>query len=334
MQLSLPSPSRVAVGVVCVGSAALSAFYYAEWAPSLATSIGLAGFAAALDLVKTLMFSTAADAVRERRYGAMLGSGVTACLLAVVSMIAVDGMLLKLRKDTGSGREHVMGAHDRAADAYSKARAELASLGQVEPVASLEARLETTVPVDVWRRTAKCTDVSKAASREACEPAQRIREQIAKSRRAADLESRIGDARKVLDGSARPAAADPQIEVLSRATGWNEATLLLALTWLAGGAMELVSCFGMALLRSGRTDEQDVEADDVGLSPEQRALQWALGEISRNGGKLRVQNAALAARFGVDPATVTRWRSRWRDAGLISEWKDGNVIHLKVARGR
>jgi DNA-binding transcriptional ArsR family regulator len=229
----------------------------------------------------------------------------------------------------------VIGAHDRAANAYSKATAELASLGQVEPVASLEARLETAVPVDVWRRTAKCTDVSKAASREACEPAQRIREQIAKSRRIGELESKITEARKVLDGSAKPAAADPQIEVLSRATGWTEATLLLALTWLAGGAMELVSCFGMALLRSGRTEEeQDVEAGDVGLSPQQQALQWALGEISRSNGKLRVQNAAVAARFGVDPATVTRWRKQWREAGILDEYKDGNVIHLKVARGR
>lgn len=333
MHLSKLAPSRVAVGIVCAGSATLSATYYATWAPDLATMVGLAVFAFALDLTKPLMFRAATEAARDSRWGAVIGGGAIACLLAVVSMIAVDGMLLKLRKDTSGGREHVMGAHDRAAAAFRKAEAELAAIGQVVPVASLEAQLENAVPVNVWRRTAKCADVTQAGSREACEPALRIREQIAMSRRHTELESELRMARKVLDGSQRPAAADPQIEVLSHATGWDAAKILLALTWLAGGAMELVSCFGMALLSSGRT-EQGEQPELVGLTPEQLALHWALEEISRQGGKLRWLNAAMATRFGVDPATVTRWRSRWRDAGLIDETRDGNVITLRVARGR
>lgn len=324
---------HVAVGIVCVGSASLSAAYYATWAPDLAVTIALAAFAFALDLVKPAMFSVATEAIADKRWSSALVGGCLACLLAVVSMIAVDGMLLKLRKDTSGGRTHSQGAWDRADKAYKDAESELAAVGQVEPVAKLEAALESSVPVGVWRRTAMCTDVTQAGSRSACEPALRIREQIATSRRHAHLESEMREARKVLDTVTRPSAADPQLEVMSQAFSWDEAKLLLALTWLAGGAVELVSCLGMALLRSGRT-EGSADPNSAGLTPEQRALQWALAEIGRSGGKLRVQNAALAKQFGVDPATVTRWRARWEAAGIIDEQKDGRVITLRVASRR
>ncbi len=303
MRLSKLTMPRVAVWTVCAGSASLSAFYYATWAPDFATSLALAAFAFALDLVKPAMFSTATEAARERRWAALAGSACLACLLAVVSMIAVDGMLLKLRKDTSGGREHVQTSYDRQLARYRKAESELANVGPVEPVAKLEAMLETSVPVNVWRRTAMCVDVTQAGSRQACEPALRLREQIATSRRHDQLESEMAAARKVLDTVQRPAAADPQLEAMSRALSWDETTLLLALTWLAGGAVELVSCFGMALLASGRI-EVPVPPEHAGLTPEQLALQWCLAEIGRSGGKLRVQNAALAQQFGVAPATV------------------------------
>ena len=333
MQLNM-NARLLGVQLVCVGSASLSAAYYASWAPSLLATVALGAFAFALDLVKPQMFTAAAEAVRDRRFGAALVSGCLACLLAVVSMIAVDGMLLKLRTDSSGTKTHVQGAWDRADAAYKGAVADLAAIGSVEPKAKLEAMLESSVPVDVWRRTRKCTDITQAASRTACEPALRIKEQIARSERHAALEQARDAAKRVLDTTERPAAADPQVEVMSRAFKRyaDEATILLALTWLAGLAVELVSCFGPALLRSGRKeDEAQLEAPS-NLTPEQQALQWVLGEMSRSGGKLVVLNAAIAAKFGVDPATATRWRQRWVEAGLISEMKDGRQIVLKLAR--
>lgn len=335
--MQLPTARQLAVQAVCLGSAGLSAAYYATWAPDLLTMAGLSAFAFALDLVKPAMFTAAAEAVRDKRWAAATGAGFLACLLAVVSMIAVDGMMLKLRTDTSAGKSHVQKTWDRADAAYRKAESELASIGEVKPVASLEAELERSVPVDVWRRTAKCTDVTKAESRAACEPALRIREQIALSSRRTELESKRDAAKQVLDSTQRPTATDPQVEAMSRAfKRWDldEATILLALTWLAGLAVELVSCFGPALLRSGRKSE-DREAPDLSnLTPEQQALRWVLDEIARNRGELPFLNGVIASRFGVDPATMTRWRSRWVEAGIIEEKRNGKVITLRVKARR
>jgi hypothetical protein len=112
----------------------------------------------------------------------------------------------------------------------------------------------------------------------------------------------------------------------------NETIILLALTWLVGLAVELVSCFGVALLRGGRKEAEPAPEPAQYLTPEQQALQWVLGEINRSHGKMTVLNTAVAAKFGVDPATATRWRQKWVEAGILDERKDGRVITLKLAR--
>jgi len=332
LTMQWPTARLLAVQAVCLGSAGLSAAYYVTWAPNLHSAIALAAFAFCLDLVKPQLFATATEAAREWRIGACLVAGSLAFLLAIVSMIAVDGMILKLRTDSSASNTHVQTAWDRASAAYKEAANELASIGTVKPVAGLEAELEGSVAVDVWRRTEKCTDVTKPASRTACEPALRIREEIAKSRRRDELERKRDTAKQILDTTQRPAAADPQVEVLSRTFGWSEASILFALTWAAGLAVELVSCFGVALLNSGRKKES-VEAPDLsGLTPEQRALRWVLDEIARSRGRYVLVNKVVADRFGVDPATVTRWRSKWVEAGLLDEQRDGKVITLRMAK--
>jgi hypothetical protein len=157
--------------MVCVGSATLSAAYYASWAPNLPIMAALATFAFVLDLVKPQLFAAAADAARKWQLLRFLVAGCLACLLLVVSMIAVDGMMLMLRTEPSSGKSHVRGAWDRADATHKRAVSELAELGKVEPKAGLEAKLEGSVPVEVWRRTKKCTDVTQKASSDACEPA-------------------------------------------------------------------------------------------------------------------------------------------------------------------
>jgi hypothetical protein len=313
----------------------MSAAYYATWAPNFHTACALAAFAACVDLVKPQLFAQAADAWRGRRWGTLIGASFLACLLAFISMIAVDGLMLKLRTDTSGGLTHVQSTWDRAESAYKGAVSELASIGKVEPIAKLEAELAGSVPVAVWTRTAKCTDITKTASREACEPALRIMQQIATAQRVATLEQQRDQAKKVLDTTQRPAAADPQVEALSRALkgyGVNETIILLALTWLVGLAVELVSCFGIALLSSGRDEAESAPEPAQYLTPEQQALQWVLSEINRSHGKMTVLNTAIAAKFGVDPATATRWRQKWVEAGVLAEQKDGRVITLKLAR--
>lgn len=331
MQFNLQNKS---VQLVCAGSATLSALYYSNWAPNIYAALGLGVFAFALDLVKPELFTKTARAFRERGLMAAAAPGAMAVLLFVVSMVAVDGMILKLRSDTSGGLEGVQTKYDRADAEYKNAKTEIGQIGKVQPVAALEAKLESSVPVEVWRKTKQCTDVTLPASRDACKPVFDLREKIANSKRVAELEGKMTEAKTVLSKTDRPKSTDPQVEFIAKVTGWTEAGAVLCLTWLCGFAIELVSSFGPAMLARPPPPEPpppEPKPEPV-LTQEQKALKWLVEEEAKTDGRLIIANAGIAKRFNVDPATVHRWRTKWVDDGLIRERKVGRQIIVKVSR--
>lgn len=319
----------LAAQAVCLGSATLAAAYYSAWASSWPIFCVLAALAFALDLVKPQLFVAASHAVREKRYAAACTSWVVGALIAIVSMIAVDGMMLKLRGDSADDKTNTMSTYDRADGSFQKAKAELEALGAIEPKATLEAKLQGSVPVDVWKRTRQCTEVSQPDSRKACEPAFALRELIGKAERRQVLERELKVAMEKLDAIRRPSSADPQIDAMAKVSGLDHSVIMLILTWLAGLAFELVSCLAPWLLTRDADDEFEPEST---LTPEQQALQWVLGEMSKSAGKLEILNGALAVKFSVDPGTVTRWRQKWVEAGIIEETRKGRTIQMRMLR--
>ncbi len=335
-----PNLRGIPVQIVCVGSATLSAAYYAAWAPHWAVMAAIAAFAFTLDLVKPQMFAVAAERWREGRRKAAVWPAAFAALLAIVSMLAVDGMILRLRSDAGDGRTDAQHKHDRASAAYRRAEAELVKIGDVKPVEALKAEMQAAVPADIWARTKGCTDVTAKSSREACAPTLPIKAGVAVSERAAELEAEKAKAKRILDTSERPSAADPQIDKIARASGWSEASVVLLVTWLAGLAIELVSCFGPALTAPPAPPEAEkppAAPPAPELEPEAKAREWLQGLLNTtDDGRLAVLNlnATIAKKYGVDPATATRWRKKWRKAGVFRERTEGRQIVLLSPRRR
>jgi hypothetical protein len=328
------APLRV-VQAVGVGSACLSASYFAGWAPSWPYAIGLFAFAFSIDLAKPLFFTACAQALRDGKVLASIVPGLVGALLFAVSMLAIDGMLIKLRSDAGSGRANTITKVDDARAAETRLEAELKKLGPVQPSAALEARVQTSVEPAVWTRTRQCTDVTQKNSQAACAPAFKVREQIAIAKQAEKLQAELDEARHVLKSTERPNAADPQLASMSKVTGWSEDALTLLLMLIVGLAIDLVASLGPAYLTPPAPPAAEVEAKPEApvLTTEQKALQWVLDELAKSPeGKVIIMNQAIAARFDVDPATVTRWRAKWVDAGLLRETRTGRQITVKIAR--
>ena len=244
-----PLPARAAVETVRIGSAGLSASYYAMLGltvhPLAAVGLGL--------------IAGAADYIKSNALGAVIdGPGIMRRLIAlplffvlfIASMIAVDGVLLKLRDALVSGPANVITGHDRASADHKAAADELARLGAVRTPDAISADMDAA-PVSraVFRRTSKCTDITKDASFYACKPILDLRQEMASAIRKRELEAARDKAAKRLDElGPRPSSADPQAEAVAHAAGVSVSTAAWVLIAIVGFAIELCACFGLYVL--------------------------------------------------------------------------------------
>ena len=256
-----PAPTATAARIVVLGSALLSAAYYSSWVwqagyvPSLAASALLTGavglVAASLDSLKPRFVMHAIAAWRSGYRLASLGPAGLALLLALVSMWAIDGMLLKLRFDGTGTAASTIAIYDRTAKTLAHAEDALARLGASRSAKEVTAAMDNVaIDAAVLRRTNQCApdQISRDESRRACEPMLRLREELAKARRREELEQIAGTARGWLDANPRPVSADPQLEVWSRILGLSEKHIGLILAMIVGFALELVALFGPGIL--------------------------------------------------------------------------------------
>jgi hypothetical protein len=262
-----PLAARAAVETVRLGSAGLSASYYAMlgFAVHPAAALGLGLVAGAADYVKGNALAAVID-----------GPGIMRRLIAlplfavlfVASMIAVDGVLLKLRDALVSGPAAVIGEHDRAAADHRAAVAELATLGTVRAPDAIRADMDAApVSRSVFRRTAECTDITKDESLAACQPLLALRKEMAQAIRKRELESARDKAAARLDSlGPRPASADPQAEAVAHAAGVSVSTAAWILIGIVGLAIELAACFGMYVLARPAAHRPANENRPAGLS--------------------------------------------------------------------
>ena len=335
------------VKMVCLGSALLSGAYYFHLGEPIGlwAALGLGAVALAVDLVKPQMMRAVSNAdTWMKRLVAAAIFGV----LFLASMIAIDGMLLQLRTMLSGPRAQAITLYDQTVAAYQAAVRDLKALeaaGPVRPAAVIEAAM-SGAPIDVriWRRTAHCTDVTKEASKEACAPVTKLREEHARAKRKEDLEQRRDAAQKLLGTLQRPTAADPQAEAIAQMVGQHEATVAYVLVAIIGFAIELVSCFGMWVLggpakpasvrasemRDITPDVEDVEPLPQITTAEASAKAMVVALIKAANGELRTQNRELAAKLGTTPSTLVRWRRAWSDE-ITSEVVSG-VLVLRLKR--
>lgn len=333
MQFSF-KPRALGVQGVMLCSAGMSASYYASQAPEIALSIAglalnpaafaLGAMACALDLTKPQMMQVAgtSDGIAKRAV-----AGAIFVVLFLASMIAVDGMLMRLRSDWAGDRGNAINTHANLKADVERLTREIAALGDTRPVTTLDALLEGSVDANIWRRSKKCTDITKPETREACQPALALYDERGRAARKADLEPQLAKASEDFRKVKPPKAADPQAKSLADASGLPESVIGYLLIAIIGFGLELVSCFGLWLLI-----EKPKAVADEPMTDEQRALVWVREQIDMSGGKLAVLNSAIAGRYNVDPATATRWRQRWVEQGDIEETRDGRTIILRRAR--
>ena len=363
-----PHTTRLAaVKACCLGSAALSAAYYAGQAPALTmatvagvalnpVAIALGGLAFALDLVKPQVMLAASR--RGLGLGTRLAAGLIFAVLFLASMIAVDGILIKIRSDWSGERGHARDAHVRAVADHKRAAAELAGLGPTRPGAELDAMLANGAallapvkgdPAGIWRASKGCTVLVRALSIEACKPVAEIRAELGRAQRRAELETKIAAAKATLDGTAPPAAADPQAEALAKLIGVDPQVVSYALIALLGLALELVACFGVLVLSAEpRPAGGAVESTGHPASGNSQAILesspasppvseadkvrgWVLTQLALHQGRITAQGARIADATGVSPATVSRTLSDMIATGTVTRRRAGREQVLEMA---
>ncbi|MEQ1696163.1 MAG: hypothetical protein ABL901_10040 [Hyphomicrobiaceae bacterium] len=255
----MPTRTPLPALVVIAGSCGLSAVYYAQlvWSaaylPWFGANVGLAVAAglltAALDALKPLFMKASLHHWRNSRWGFSGATALLALLLALVSMWAIDGVLMRIRSDGTNPAANALSAHTRKDTELRKAETDLKALGPSRPVAEIAAAMgKAPINLDVFRRTGQCTDITKEESRTACLPLLTLREEMARANKRLELEQTIGTTRAWLDANPKPASADPQIDTYAKLTGTSDAFIALLITATLGLALELVSLFGPVLL--------------------------------------------------------------------------------------
>lgn len=343
----LPSAAGLAVRAVCLGSALASAAFYYGWAPHLpfavhgvqlyTAGLAFAAFLGSVDLTKGAIVKAAFRLAGERKRLQAAGAAALGLVLVLVSFLAVDGLLMKLRVDTAGERTAEAKAWDRAEADYRAAKSELERIGTPRPVKQIQAELHgLPIEATVWRRTAQCTDVTREDSRQACAKVNELRQELAAAERRAEVEQRFERARATLEKTSRPAAGDPQAEALAKASGLDEKLITLALCWLIGLAIEGVTAFGPHLVEARVAAPQRAAGGlDVGPSAGPRAgLERLSREILARGGALSAENREIAALLGVSPGCASKWRAAWRQAGEIVEHKSDGRLVIELGRRR
>lgn len=244
-------PQALALETVRLGSAGLSASYYAMLGlvvhPLAAFGLGLIAFA--LDYTKGHVMRATADAPSIVR---RLTAGFIFFALFLASMIAVDGTLMKLRSEWSGGRANTIGDYDRADGEYKSAKAELDALGPGRSTAEVRTAMESAkVSPKLFKATSECTRFEDSFDRKGCKPILDLRQEMATAIKREDLQDRLDAAKATLDHTERPASADPQADVIAKAVaswGVSPAAVAYLMVSIVGFAIELVACFGLWVL--------------------------------------------------------------------------------------
>lgn len=187
------------------------------------------------------------------QHGRMFVSGLAAAGtvgLVALSITSIAGFVdMNRAVTTGT----LVDKQDNAAnwrDDLARMRAQRRQLGQFEPVAVVQQRLEQRQQDRRWQSTKQCTQATAPDSRDFCSEYKTLEAEKAKGLSAEKLEEQIAELSRKLTETAGVAAidrGDPRAGIVSRISGWE---LLLVQTWLSllqVVVIEFMSTFGIFL---------------------------------------------------------------------------------------
>lgn len=346
------SPRTLAVQLVTLSSATLSALYYAAQAPD--TIIRAYGFeiapwviffavtAFAINSAKPLMMQVAGTP--GRGFFRRATAGFTFMVLFIGSMIAVDGVLMKLRSDWAAGRGGVIDNYKMAKKALTDLEAEMASLGPSRPVGEIAAQIAAyPIEMRVWRRSNKCQDISLDETKALCQPILALYREQGVAARKVELEPKIAEARKKLEGLDPPKSADPQAEAWSKATGYDETLIAYGMVAILGLAIEIVACFGTWIAMRPSAGTKKVEANDNG--PPAPAKEIHPPPFYRRPRLVKPEHKVIRALRAIDSDVCNRELSdligesegetskSWKEVqDQLDVWRDGREIRIRLKK--
>lgn len=173
------------------------------------------------------------------------------------SMASAVGFSAKTRAEASAGRTGQIEARAVLSERETEIKAQLASLPAHRSASVVRAELETIdIPVDVWRRTKQCTEITRENSREACQSALLLRRELAAAEEGEKLEAEEQQVRaKLADYLGIVPVADPQVQTLARVTDVPAETVKLALVLLLATLVEVASAFGITVVSLATSKE-------------------------------------------------------------------------------
>lgn len=213
----------------------------------------LAAIAVSLSQTRAAWVALTPGDTRQR-----LVSAIAACLLLAISVSAMASHILEAQRTKTGDEGTSRAAYDRAADAYTAAQADYATVKNSATVAAVRAAMDAT-PIDprIRARTHGCTDVTTRTSQDECEPVTKLRPALAAAERKAEIEAKLPALKSALDALKRPeaqAAAEQRVSGL-----W---------AWIMGIGVVMIATFGPVIFATIAAPETIAERLPVARLPE------------------------------------------------------------------
>lgn len=175
-------------------------------------------------------------------------AGLAACLLLSISITAMASHILEAQRAKTGAETQDTTAYTNAKALYDAKAADYERVKGSLSLAEVEAQIETAgqqIDANIWRRSAKCTDVTKRASQEEC----RTVTALFAKRAAARLKDELAAALPGLK-------AEMERHKLKGEATTSEASVSWAWAWIMGLGVVLIATFGPAIF--ARVEQHDV----------------------------------------------------------------------------
>jgi hypothetical protein len=235
-------------------------------------------------------------------------------LCLVISAAAMVSHILDASRAKGSDENVARAAYDRAQAAYTKADAEMKTLGHPRPVDVIQAEVAKSITDwAAWRRSKQCSDITKDNTAEACKPILALYQERGRAARKTTLEGDLAKLRAELEGMKRP--EEQSVSEAAASMWW---------AWVFGAGLVLVATFGPVLFAQPVTAAPAVVAALPPVDAEEPPITEPLppptgGSYTK---ELAEQDLVTLLGMGYDPfQKQALLKDRWKvSEGCVSKW--------------
>ncbi len=226
---ALAKTASVVLAATAIGLAAVGLAVNAKFAASLGTTAQaaflLAAIGIAIDTLAVILPTVSAELWRQQHRGGAVLSWTIWSIALVMMLLATTGFASTNIGDTLAGRSKDAALSGGLAERLARERAERAAITETRPVAGIESAVIAARPLDVWKQTLGCTDVTLATSATACAEVLRLRSALGSATRRDEIDAAILRDEAALTRSPVVSIDDPGATIAAQWTGLSVATV-------------------------------------------------------------------------------------------------------------